>query len=131
FSGDGADVGAAELGGIDHLAVDHAGATYIADARNNVVREVDADGVITTFAGTGDPGFDGDGGPATSAHLRQPGGVAVDQAGNVYIADTGNCVIRKVTAGTITTIAGVAPSGSTANCGYAGGVVQATAAKLS
>lgn len=92
------------------LAVDAAGNLYIADSGTNRVRKVSTAGVITTVAGAGvlgDPGFSGDGGPATSAKLQAPSGVAVDQAGNVYIADTGNGRIRKVdTSGVITTVAG-------------------------
>ena len=69
-------------------ALDSQGHLYIADTENNLVRKVDAEsGVITTFAGTGEKGFGGDGGPATEAKLDWPTGVAVDSAGNVYIAD--------------------------------------------
>lgn len=92
------------------LAVDVNGNLYIADSGSNRVRKVSASGVITTVAGAGglgDPGFSGDGGPATAAKLQAPSGVAVDQQGNIYIADTGNGRIRKIdTIGTITTVAG-------------------------
>jgi len=62
--------------------------------------------VITTVAGNGTEGFSGDNGPATSAQLNNPGGVAVDSAGNLYIADSGNVRVRKVSNGVITTVAG-------------------------
>src|SRR5207247_3453872 len=89
------------------LALDGRGNLYIADNRNHRVRKVDPAGTITTIAGNGKPGFSGDGGPATSAQLYVPQGVAVDGAGNVYIADQFNGRVRKVNAaGTITTIAG-------------------------
>ena len=100
---------------------------YIADTFNNVVREVNlTTGIITTVAGTGTAGFSGDGGPATSAELYDPSGVAVDSAGNVYIADSDNEVVRKVTASTqvITTIAG------TGTYGYSGDNGPATSAEL-
>src|SRR5205814_3023149 len=71
------------------------------------VRKIDPSGTITTIAGTGEAGFTGDGGPAVNASLNAPGGVATDSSGNVYIADTGNARIRKITPdGTITTFAG-------------------------
>jgi sugar lactone lactonase YvrE len=89
------------------VAVDSAGNLYIADSFNNVIRKVNALGTITTVAGNGTGGYSGDGGPATSAELNNPDGVAVDSAGNLYIADSGNSVIRKVNAsGIITTVAG-------------------------
>ena len=89
------------------LAVDKSGNLYIADQGNNVVRKVSAGGTITTFAGKGTQGYSGNGGPATSAQLNGPQGVAVDSSGNVYIADTLNSVIREVTPnGIIQTIAG-------------------------
>ena len=69
------------------VAVDSAGNLYIADTGNNRIRKV-SNGVITTVAGNGTPGFSGDNGPATSAQLNDPYGVAVDSAGNLYIADT-------------------------------------------
>ena len=100
---------------------------YIADTFNNVVREVNlTTGIITTIAGTGTAGFSGDGGPATSAELFDPSGVAVDSAGDVYIADSDNEVVREVTASTqvITTIAG------TGTFGYSGDNGPATSAKL-
>jgi DNA-binding beta-propeller fold protein YncE len=81
------------------LAVDAAGNLFIADSGNNRIRKVSAStGVITTVAGVGEGGglttFAGDGGPATSAWLNQPFGLAVDASGNLFIADSGNDRIR-------------------------------------
>jgi trimeric autotransporter adhesin len=78
---------------------------YIADAANNRIREVNS-GQISTAVGTGDAGWSGDGGAATSATLNNPLGVTVDGSGDIFITDTGNIVIREVVNGTITTIAG-------------------------
>ena len=73
------------------MAVDSAGDIFIADAGNNRIREVNhATGLITTVAGNGDQGYSGDGGQATAAELDSPDGVAVDSAGDIFIADTGN-----------------------------------------
>jgi sugar lactone lactonase YvrE len=94
FSGDGGRATLAKLYDPTGLAVDRAGNVYIADRYR--VRKVSPDGTITTFAGT-DAGFSGDGGPATSAELSYPSGVVLDEHGNVYISDTGNSRIRKVT----------------------------------
>jgi hypothetical protein len=83
------------------------GDIHIGDALNHRIRRIDAAGVVHLVAGSGVGGYTGDGGPATAAQLREPHGVAVDSAGNVYIADSQNCVIRKVdTAGIITRYAG-------------------------
>jgi hypothetical protein len=108
YAGDGGAATSAALHEPAGVAVDAAGNVYIADNGNNVVRKV-SNGVITTFAGTagvGSFGYSGDNGPATGATLRGPTGVAVDTAGNVYIADAGNNAIRKVSNGVITTFAG-------------------------
>ncbi len=105
FSGDNGPATSAQLNGASGLAVDSAGNLYIADTNNNVIRKVSG-GVITTVAGNGTTGYSGDSGPATSAQLNRPYGLAVDSAGNLYIADTNNNVIRKVSAGVITTVAG-------------------------
>jgi len=106
FSGDGGPATAAELSLPENVAVDSAGNVYIADTFNNRVRKV-ANGVITTVAGNGTSGFSGDDGPAASAQLNTPYGVAVDSAGNLYIADTGNYCVRKVSSGVIATVAGI------------------------
>jgi hypothetical protein len=89
------------------VAFDATGNMYIPDSRNNVVRKVASSGTITTFAGTGAPGFAGDGNAASSAALWSPEGVIADPAGNIYIADTQNASIRKVSSATgyISTIA--------------------------
>jgi uncharacterized protein (TIGR03437 family) len=87
------------------VAVDSAGNLYIADEGNHRIRRV-SNGVITTVAGNGTQGLSGDGGPATNAQLGSPTGVAVDSAGNLYIADTADERIRKVSNGVITTVAG-------------------------
>jgi hypothetical protein len=87
------------------VAVDTAGNVYIADRGNNVIRKV-ANGIITTIAGNGKAGYSGDGGPATRAQITRPAGVAVDTAGNVYIAGARRNVIRKISNGVISTIAG-------------------------
>ena len=107
FSGDGGPATAAELtpGSRAGVAVDSSGNVYICDTANNRVRKV-SKGIITTFAGTGAAGFSGDGGTATAAQLNAPAGVAVDNAGNVYIADSMNNRIREVSNGIITTFAG-------------------------
>ena len=88
------------------IAFDANGNLYIADSQNNRVRKVSTDGVITTFAGTGISAYLGDGDPASSASLSDPTSVAVDAGGEVFIADSGNGVVRKVdTNGTISTFA--------------------------
>ena len=107
------------------MAFDRAGVLYFADADNNVIRRIGADGVITTVAGTGVAGFTGDGGLATNARLDFPLGVAIDAAGNLYIVDSGNARIRKVNSqtGVITTIAG---NGLTRFNGDGGPAIDAT-----
>ncbi|HUA62620.1 MAG TPA: chitobiase/beta-hexosaminidase C-terminal domain-containing protein [Verrucomicrobiae bacterium] len=115
YNGDGLPATQADLGGISFAtAMDSAGNLYIADSENNRVRMVSATtGLISTVAGTGVAGYGGDGGPATVAQLSGPAGVAVDPPGNVYIADTGNGLIRVVTksTGIITTYAGLVNAG--------------------
>ena len=118
YSGDGRPAAFAELNEPTGVAVDAKGDLYIADSANNVIRRVDAKtGIITTVAGDfaadkaddGLGGFSGDGGPATSAQLNDPQGVAVDGAGDLFIADTFNNAIREVTpAGVITTVVNAA-----------------------
>lgn len=88
YSGDYGPATAAQLAGPTAMAVDGAGNVFIADSWNNRIRRLDAaTRTITTFAGTGTQGSSGDGGPATTAQLNRPSGVAVDVGGNLYIAD--------------------------------------------
>jgi uncharacterized protein (TIGR03437 family) len=93
------------------VAVDSAGNLYIADYGNNRIRKLSAAGQITTVAGNGTPGFSGDNGLATSAQLNSPGGIAVDSASNLYIADSTNNRIRKVAGEVIATVAGNGTAG--------------------
>ncbi len=128
FFGNNIPATGAELYYPTGAASDSAGNIYITDRSNCVIRMVNAGtGIITTFAGNGTCGYSGDGGPATSANLNNPNRVAVDSSNNVYIADTNNCLIRKVTGGTITTFAGKSPSLA---CGYMGDGGAATGAEL-
>ena len=110
YGGDEGPATEAKLNWPTGVAVDDTGNVYIADRNNERVRKVDADGIITTFAGTGEWGYDSDedGGPATEALLNWPADVALDANGNLYIADEYNNRIRKVDAeGIITTVAGM------------------------
>jgi DNA-binding CsgD family transcriptional regulator/sugar lactone lactonase YvrE len=126
LAGDGGPATSAALAGPAAVAVSPNGELYIADTFNDRVRKVGIDGVITTFAGTGEAGFDGDGGPATLAKLNAPEGVVIAPDGSVYIADTGNHRVRRVdpTSGVISTVVG---NGST---GIEGDGKAATAAQL-
>jgi sugar lactone lactonase YvrE len=128
--GDGGPAANALLAGPYTLTGDSAGNLYIADRGNNRIRKV-SNGVISTIAGNGSLGYSGDGGPATSAMLNGPSSVVVDALGNVYIADTGNLVVRKIDASTqnISTVAGNGNScfPITSGCGDNG---PATAANL-
>ena len=147
YSGDGRLAAFAELNSPTGLALDAQGNLYIADSANNVIRRVDArTGIITTVAGDyaadkandGLGGFSGDGGPATSAQLNDPQGVAVDGAGDLFIADTFNNAIREVTpAGVISTVvnssakpgresSGAAPGASPLNTPYGVAIDQST-----
>lgn len=109
FSGDGGPAAKASLNGPTAVAVDSAGNVFIADRLNNRIRKIDTAGTITTVAGSNNV-FNtgvGDGGPATSSSLSGPQAIAIDSAGNLYIADTGHFRIRKVDAnGVITTVVG-------------------------
>ncbi|MEW2043790.1 hypothetical protein AB0885_43780 [Streptomyces sp. NPDC005534] len=107
FNGDNQPATTAHLASPRGMAVDGYGNFYIADTYNNRVRKVDGNGVITTVAGTGQEGFNGDDQLATVAHLASPRGVAVDAHGTLCIADTDNDRVRKVDGnGVITTVAG-------------------------
>ena len=105
YFGDGGPATKASVNQPEGVAVDAAGNVYIADTLDNAVRKVTPDGMINTLAGTGTPGYSGDGGPANQARLKLPRAVAVDAAGNVYVADTGNNQVRRIDPqGTITTV---------------------------
>ncbi|MBI4479529.1 MAG: hypothetical protein HY651_05860, partial [Acidobacteria bacterium] len=107
FSGDGGQATSAQLSQPRGVAVGTDGSLYIADSTNFRVRKVSPGGIISTFAGDGVPRFGGDGGPATSASLDFPSGVALDAVGNLFIATTGSHRIRKINlAGSISTVAG-------------------------
>jgi len=120
YSGDGGPAVQAQLSWPKDVALDQAGNMYIADTGNSRIRKVDGNGIITTIAGTGIAGFSGDQGPGIAAQLNLPTGVAVDGSGNVYVADTGNFRIRKITPdGTVTTLAGTGTAGFSGDGGLA------------
>ena len=126
-TGDGGLATSAELDSPTGVAVDASGNVYIADWENNRIRKVTVStGIITTIAGNGTAGYSGDGGAATSAELDMPYDIALDSSGNIYIADSDNSRVRKITASTgiITTIAG------NGTAGYSGDGAAATSAKL-
>jgi uncharacterized protein (TIGR03437 family) len=126
YTGDGGPATSAKLNLPVDLVVDPSGNIYFSDQDNDVIRKIATNGVITTFAGSGRAGFAGDGGPATSASMNGPSGVALDPAGNLYIGEVGSSRIRVVlTNGTITTVAGDLTVG-----GFSGDGGPATSAEL-
>jgi NHL repeat len=123
----------AELDSPQGVAVNARGDVFIADTYNNIVRAVSPRGLISTVAGNGNPGYRGDNGPAWRAELSFPTGLAVDSLGNLYIADSGNNVVRRVsTTGVITTVAGnvAADQASGGLGGFSGDGGPATGARL-
>jgi sugar lactone lactonase YvrE len=121
-TGDSGPATDARLSNYKGVATDAAGNVFVADTENHRIRRIDAaTGVITTVAGSGEGGYSGDGAAATAARLRGPHEVAIDAAGNLYIADTANYRVRKVTAatGVITTIAGIGEAGYSGDDGPA------------
>ena len=124
YSGDGGPATGAQLNDPQAVAVDAAGNLYIADTFNNVIREVSASGTITTIAGSGTAGYSGDGSAATGAKLNFPQGMVIDTSGNIYFSDTQNARVRKISGGTITTVAG------NGTAGYGGDNAAAASAEL-
>jgi sugar lactone lactonase YvrE len=125
FAGDGGPATAALLEDPKAVAAAPSGDLYIADSGNERIRRIDRSGTITTVAGTGATGFGGDGGPATAARFDGPRALALDGAGNLYVADDNNDRVRRIDpAGVITTVAG---SGAE---GFAGDGGPAVAAQL-
>ena len=124
YSGDGGQAVDAQLNGPTGITVDATGNFYVADKSNHSIRKVDVEGIITTIAGNGTPGYSGDDGLAFQAQLSSPSEVAVDAAGNIYIMDAGNYCIRKVDVnGIITTMAG---NGTSAYSGDGGLATEAS-----
>lgn len=124
YSGDGGPATAAQIHDPAAICVDASNNIYFSDEEFHVVRKISADGRISTVAGTGRPGFSGDGGPGQSAQLNNPIGLAVDAGGNLYIADSANQRIRRLRGGVITTYAG------NGEFGYTGDGKAATSASL-
>jgi sugar lactone lactonase YvrE len=118
----------ASIGYPGSIAFDSAGNAYIADSNSSHIFKVDTTGNLTVVAGNGTFGYSGDGELATNAALNHPVGVFVDGSGNIFIADTDNCLIREVSGGNISTVAG--DSTLTQPCGYAGDGGPATSAQL-
>ena len=119
YTGDNGPAASALIGTPQGLAVDSSGNLYISDSVNNVVRKVTASGTISTFAGNGKTGYTGTNGPAIGASLNAPNGLALDAAGNLYIAETNNNRVMKVSAGTITVYAGNGVNSLSASTGTA------------
>jgi uncharacterized protein (TIGR03437 family) len=119
YSGDGGVATAAQVGTPQALAVDSAGNIYFSDSNFQVVRKITPAGTISTVAGNGNTGYSGTGGPATSASLNGPNGLAFDAAGNLYIAETNNSRVMKVSGGTISVYAGSGVDSLTASVGNA------------
>jgi uncharacterized protein (TIGR03437 family) len=119
YSGDGGPATEANLNNPTALTVDSAGNIYFTDQYNQRIRKVATSGVITTIAGTGTAGYSGDGGPATAAQVNYPCGLIVDQNGDIYFADDLNFRVRKISQGTITTVAGNGTQGYTGDGGPA------------
>ena len=122
-TGDGGPALQAGIGGPSGVAVDRAGNVYVSEIYNHRVRRIAPNGIITIFAGTGQAGVNGDGGPATQAQLTSPTSLAVDPQGNLYISEPTHRVRRVATDGTITIFAG-------GNGGFGGDGGPATAARL-
>ena len=97
FNGDGGPATAASFQSIDGIAIDSDGNLFLSEYWGNRVRRVAPNGIITTYAGTGHGGFSGDGGAASQAEVNAPAGLAVNAEGDLFIADTGNHRIRRVT----------------------------------
>jgi hypothetical protein len=130
-NGDGGAATKAQLGGPACVAVDAAGDVFIGDMAKNVVREVNGSGTISTYAGTGTAGYAGDGKAASAAELNAPTACAVDGAGDLYVADSGNNVVRKIdTKGVITTVAGNGDFAGSGKGGFSGDGGAATDAEL-
>ena len=120
FSGDGGPATAAQLHSPMDVKLGPAGSLYVVERDNHTVRRISARGTITTVAGTGEAGFSGDGGIGTEAQLNEPYGIAVDRDGNIYVADSGNHRVRKIsTEGIITTVAGIGTPGYSGDGGMA------------
>jgi streptogramin lyase len=122
FGGDGGPADRAQLNGPFDVGFDAGGNLYFSDTFNHRIRRVDArTGNIATYAGSGDTGYSGDGGPATEARFNEPYGIAVDHAGNVYVADRHNHGVRRVdgASGVITTLAGNGTAGFSGDGGPA------------
>lgn len=122
YSGDNGPATAAKLGSMLSIVFDAAGNAYFPDGDNHRICKVNTSGTITTFAGTGTLGYNGDGGQATAAELSYPNDVAFDAGGTLYISDAVHCVRKINTSGVISTVAG------TGTAGYGGDGGAATAA---
>ena len=126
-TGDGSAATSCSLNSPESVSLDSSNNVYIADASNNKIRKIDSStGKIKTIAGTGTAAYSGDNGYATSATMNYPMHTQSDSSGNIYITDTGNCRIRKLTVSTgiINTIIG------TGSCGYSGDTGYATSASI-
>ena len=120
YSGDGDLASNAQLNGPTDLVYDTNGNLFFVDGQNSVVRKIDTNGIISTIAGNGIPGYSGDGGLATDAQLYAPYGIVFDTNNNLYISEIGNNVIRKIdTNGIISTIAGNGIQGYSGDGGLA------------